>query len=693
MVAEPVDFQPYHGEPKRSDQVPAEQRPFIAWDGEGQNLRGGGLPQSYVLFGCSTGERILRDKHIHTFELLDFILDVGKRNPAAFHIGFAFGYDSNMIVQSLAEPSLRILHKFGKITLKRDGVRYHIEYRPGKWFSVSRYGVNYDSEKNPNDKVHVRIYDLFSFFAKSFIRAYEELVGPVPEILREGKGKRKEFANLSLDYVEKYWRVEIEMLRVLAEELRRRIYGAGFRITQWHGPGALASYALRLHETKQHKAVAPDAVREAARYAYAGGRFEMFRLGRTMGPIYSVDINSAYPHAITRLPSLASGEWTHRVSPKRIARFGCYHVRLLPTNDGSFLEKAAGPLFHRDARGNISFPWVVEGWYWSPEVANLSRLRPDRYEIIEGWELTNAPKERPFAWVHQVYEQRREWKAAGIAAQLALKLLMNSIYGKLAQRVGWNQEKKTAPPFHQLEWAGWVTSHCRALLWDLISRIPRESVLAVETDGLYTTHDPLLLGIENSKELGGWEVTTYDEILYVQSGMAWLRSGECTSNDCQHQNDDGSRVEGCAWSCKRRGLDARTFSLRDCQEYLRSLESGSEWKPFAGQTTRFTGIGAALQSNIPTKVAHCRWITDRRLIAPGQGGKRIHVAGQCRTCADGLSAYDAPHEMSIRSLAYRDMQSYPHDIPWERQEDDHQPYDWETIEVEAGMSWDLIAMT
>lgn len=670
-----MSWTPYHDEtPKRSSQVPPEQRPFIAWDGEGQNLRGNGLPQSYVLFGCSTGERILQDKHIHTFELLDFMLDVGKRNPTAFHVGFAFGYDSNMIVQSLSEPALRILHQNGRITLKRDGVRYHIEYRPGKWFSVSRYGTGYDAKTNPHDKTHVRIYDLFSFFAKSFIKAYEELVGAAPAVLAEGKANRNNFADLSLEYVETYWRVEIEMLRVLAEELRKRIYGAGFRITQWHGPGALASYALRLHGTKQHKAICPDPVREAARYAYAGGRFEMFRLGRTVGPIYSVDINSAYPFAITRLPSLADGQWNHVVNPKKIARFGVYRVRLRPTHDGTFLEKAAGPLFHRDARGNISFPWVVDGWYWSPEVQNLSKLRADRYEILEGWELIGAPKERPFAWVHQVYEQRREWKAAGIAAQLALKLLMNSIYGKLAQRVGWNEEKRTAPPFHQLEWAGWVTSHCRAMLWDLMSRMPRESIIAVETDGLYTTTDPRMVDIHDSKELGGWEVTTYDEILYVQSGMAWLRKGD-------------------VWTCKRRGLDAKTFGLEDCKSYLGSLESNGEWKPYVGKTTRFTGLGYALQSSIPTKVAHCRWVTETREISPGQGGKRIHVAGQCRACRDGLNAYDGVHEMSIRSLAYRDQQSFPHDIPWERQEGEHEPYDWETIELDPGMRWDLIGTT
>lgn len=316
--------------------------------------------------------------------------------------------------------------------------------------------------------------------------------------------------------------------------------------------------------------------------------------------------------------------------------------------------------------GNITFPWVLDGWYWSPEVANLQRLDPDQYTIEEGWEYvgwrTSPDQVGPFEWLKETYEKRKEWKAAGIAAQLALKLLMNSIYGKLAQRVGWNEETMSPPTWHQLEWAGWVTSHCRAMLWDIISRIPRGDLIAVETDGIYTTYDPRKLGITNSKELGGWEIDAYDEILYVQSGMAWLRKGD-------------------QWTCKRRGLDARTFPLGNCVEYLRSLPANGEWPPYVGQTTRFIGIGAALMSAAPFRKRHCLWETVPREIRPGQSGKRIHIHKQCGACAEGLTAYEGAHDMSIRSLAYGEPQSYPHMIPWEQRNTD---YEWRDYEIALG---------
>ncbi len=674
--AEPINvesFTPYHsGKATRGSQVPPEHRRFIAWDGEGINRAGPNRPQSYVLFGCSTGEHISSDTHLHTFDLLDFILDVGSKNPTAFHVGFAFGYDSNMVLRSLHESTLARIHKDGGAYIRRVGFgKYYVQYRPGKWFSVTRFGENYDRKKNPHDRVSVRIHDMFGFFQKGFEAAYREWVGPVPEKLSEGKAARGEFQDM--DYVREYWELEIGMLAELAERLRRVLYGAGLRITSWYGPGVLANYTLRANGIRDHMAVCPDEVREAARYGYAGGRFERFRLGRTIGPVYSLDINSAYPFGIWQLPSLAGGQWHKQIGrPTRLARFGIYKVRLLPHAASSFVERAISPLFHRDKLGNISFPWILEGWYWSPEVQNLLRLHPDRYEIVEGWEFKAASKERPFLFVQDLYDKRRDWKSRGIAGERAIKLQLNSLYGKMAQRVGWNREKGTAPTWHQLEWAGWVTSNTRAMLWEVMSRLPGDSVIAVETDGLYTTESPERFGITDSKALGGWEVTVYDEILYVQSGMAWLRKGTCTDSRCVHQDERGRSVDGCAWTCKRRGLDMHTFSLGNCIDYLGTLGPKQEWAPFVGSTTRFIGLGAALGSSAPTKVRHCVWETVQREISPGTGGKRVHVHSQCSACADGFTAYEAAHDMSIRSLAYGDPVSHPHDIPWEG----HDDYPW-----------------
>jgi len=327
LVLETSELTPYHTRSRsRKDYIPPEDREFIAWDGEGLNLQGINRPQSYVLFGCSADdfEPLISKVHLHTFTILDYIIAVGRAHPSAFHVGFAFAYDSNMIMRSMSLPVLTKLHKQGNVTLRRkNGVRYYVQFLPKKWFSVTRYEAAYDKTTNPTAKSHVKIFDLFTFFAKKFTKAYEELVGPVPDVVTEGKESRGEFDELGIDYMERYWRVEIQMLRELAEELRNRVYDAGLRITQWHGPGALASYAMNKHRVQDAKAECPKPVREAAKYGYAGGRFEIFRLGRIADKtIYSMDINSAYPYAIQQLPNLTTGTWTHVDRPDAVLCFG-----------------------------------------------------------------------------------------------------------------------------------------------------------------------------------------------------------------------------------------------------------------------------------------------------------------------------------------------------------------------------------
>lgn len=644
------------GRPTHSRKMALEDRPFIAWDGEGINLRGPGRPQAYVLFGSSENH-ISSKTGLNAFDCLEHIVQTGEAHPGAIHVGFAFSYDANMIVQSLSPVTLARLHVHGLARLKRaNGDLYAITFLRGKFFRVTKYKSNYHPKANPHAKTTVTIYDIFSFFASSFVVAYENMLGPISTVISAGKAARGEFSLDQWDEVVDYWTLEIQLLRDLADELRDRVYDAGLKISQWHGPGALASYALREHSIRDEMEEAPEEVRLASRYAYAGGRFELFKLGTRRGRIFGIDINSAYPFAISQLPSLAAGHWSQVVHPNSIERFGVYHIRM---NRGQLLDEAVSPVFHRDKDHTITFPWVVDTWVWSPEAYWAQKCGAD---ILEGWVFQETHR-RPFAWVADMYEQRREWKRTGISAQIALKLCMNSIYGKLAQRVGWDPIHRRMPPFHQLEWAGWITSFTRARLFDIMSRVPFEAVIAVETDGLYTSADPATLGIHHSEELGGWSVAEYDEIMYVQSGLAWL-----------HGEDK--------WTSKRRGLDPcrkghrpeecdceGVFNLQACRGYLSSLHpnptADAAWRPYKGKTTRFTGLGVALKSRLGVANKHCVWSTDDREISPALTGKRIHVSACCRACRVGCSAAEEAHDLMINSRAVREPGSYPHSIPWE----------------------------
>jgi hypothetical protein len=637
---------PYHHGRTRSEvrQLFNANRPFIAWDGEGVNIWGAGKPQAYVLFGNSTGSSVVNRGGLTTWESLNHIIDTGRSTPDAIHCGFAFGYDANMIVQSLAPVTLQRLHKNGFVRLLHDGDEYVITYRKQKYFQVTR---RLPGKRSRSARTTVRIYDIFTFFMCSFVKAYEDMIGPMPdELVQKGKDKRKDFTIEEFDFIEKYWTLEIELVRQLAEELRSRVYGAGLKITEWHGPGALASYSMKQQNIKQHMAVNNEEVRLASRYAYAAGRFELFKVGRVLGPVYGIDLNSAYPYGLTRVPSLSEGSWHYQDrqvsgSSTTIQQFGLYHLRL---SRGSLLQSTPSPLFHRDRHHELSFPWHTEGWYWGPEAIHAVKRGA---KVIEAWEYKGWST-RPFAYIGDAYEQRKRWKASGNSAQMALKLMMNAITGKAAQRVGWDEKTGRIPGWHQLEWAGYVTSFTRAGMFGLLSKIPFHKLISIETDGIYTTMSPEELGIEASNELGGWSVDEYTEAMYVQSGLAWLRkpNGE--------------------WETKRRGLDKDTFTLPQCQEYLSTLRANDDWPEYEGLTTRFTSIGQALASKDP-KARHCVWVTDKRYVSTGRQGKRIHVAQKCDACKKGRNAYEQAHDLVISTQSIQDGKpaSYPHSIPWE----------------------------
>jgi hypothetical protein len=686
LQAEPTEFVAYHDGTKaktrqrlhnqdRTEYL--ENKQFIVWDGEGARS-GIRRSQDYILLGHYNGTQhsYIAGKQLTTPQCLKHIIDTGRAYPNHWHVGFAFDYDVNMILRNLSISQFLRLKEYGTCLIGRH--EYRVEHIPGKWFRVTKY-------EEPHN-ITVTIYDVWGFFQSSFVKAVyaniadHALMIHMPTI-ESGKDKRSEFTYAQFEYILEYWKIEAELFHALVNKLRELLYDAGLFIAKWHGPGELANYAYRTNGIRRHKADCGETIYDRARFAYAGGRFERFHIGRYQR-VFGYDINSAYPFAISQLPSLSEGQWRWRGHvDTNIAEFGVYRIRLR-----SDAGQPAGPLFHRDKRGNISYPWNVDGWYWSPEVKAMIAAYPKLVSCIEeGWEYVEW-ETRPFEFVKDVYEQRRYMKANGIGTQMALKLLLNSLYGKQAQRAGWKRNGK-APTWHQLEWAGWVTSHTRAQLYAMMARIPFENLIAVETDGLFTTCSPIQMKITDGSDLGGWEVTEIEELIYLQSGFYAKRIGP-------------------DWSLKYRGLDAKSVSVESVIDHCKALGpiraprhewNDPEWPKLTGVTTRFIGYQNALfratQNRGPFHAHHRVWETDKKEYSTAGGMKRIHSPWKCKACTAGANAYEMPHDTVVRSpfdpeqifkgKRELDYMSHPHDIPW--LDGSPEPYWREVLESQEGL--------
>lgn len=624
----------------------SDTAPFVMWDGEGITYEQG-KPQSYVLFGSSLGHEISA-RELHTVDCLTLIIEAEQDCPHALHVGFAFKYDAEMILRDLTLRHWHVLKRTGSVRYRG----FHVTYHPGRVFRVTR--------KIDGQRYTATIYDVWGFFQSSFSKALRAWLDDdeVAEIDRidTGKAARGTFTYEQLDtFIRPYWQAELRLGVLLCNRLRERMVTADLCPREWHGAGALATTLYRRHNTREHlarterdrhdkdKDVAelPKEVNDAARYAYAGGRFELFKLGHTERTVYQYDINSAYPSAIAQLPSLRNAQWTHHVSPTFDHRvFAVWRIEY----DGWSLEQVSkpGPLFQRDRHGRVSYPHNVSGWYWTPE-ATIVCQSPHTY-IAECWVLEHND-EYPFLWVDELYRERKRRKANGDPSEKAQKLALNSLYGKQAQRLGYRQGE-ALPRFHQLEWAGWVTSMTRAKLYAAMRQAGR-GLIAVETDAVFSLTP---LDVDVSAELGAWDMTVHTWLTYLQSGTYW--------------SDHGA---------KYRGFDHDSISHDDAMRWLRR---GDWTQPLEGTTTRFVGAGRGLGTPL-----HRCWVTESRDMMPGRSGKRMHVQEACRLCIDRVSAAETMHPLLTVT---RGGASWPHSLPW--LDDDAPGLEWqELVEVEG---WD-----
>lgn len=605
--------------------IPFQERDFIAWDGEGDTEK-----DTYILFGCSRGDTVSSNS-LRATECFDLLIKCAQKYPDTIHCAFAFDYDVTMMCASLPEERRKQLVKNGVTWFNH----YRIEYRPKKWFTLT------DREQN----VRIQIYDMFSFFTCSALKAWSEYLPdePVYQEVVAGKDLRSTFAYRDIKMIRRYMMLELELYVKLITKLRILLAELGVHPRGWYGPGAVASSVMRKFGIKKWMdRELPDEVIQASQHAYFGGRFEQFYTGRYDGPVYTADIRSAYPDALRRMPALAGGIWDHlhysTDYPRRTpcVDFSLYKVRYYKgeTPDALF---SPSPLPLRDARHCVHYPNHVVGWYWGVEVnAAIDGLEPgDRLIIDEAWEFVPANVDLPFQFMEELYHQRQIWKDAKNPIQYAAKLVLNSMYGKLAQRVGWNRKLHTSPTWHQLEWAGFTTAYCRAMIYRAICQ-NKHTVIAVETDGIFSMV-PLSLG-EDRKRLGDWEYDQFDGLIYVQSGVYWKREPLGYPLELDY-----------GWTkVKVRGFGPGDLRYDHVMDNLPTLTT------LVADTRRFSALRAFW--NKP-ELTH--WIEAHRMVVWGGGGKRHHNEELCPKCL-GVNIDFHPLAISYPTGGV----SVKHVLPW-----------------------------
>lgn len=582
---------------------------FVSWDGEGFNDENG--VHIYNLLACSDGVTLADSSGLDSLEIFEAML---ASRDGVTHIGYGLSYDINMWLKDLDREFLEQIYKVG--WTRWNGI--YLSWRRGKSFTLRRKNQKF------------LIYDILPFFQKPFVKAMDEYFPngweARDQIIAE-KANRGKFRIEDLETVADYNQAELRNTIALANELRSRLWSVNLRVSRWDGPGAIASALYRQYETKSYQGEIPLEVAKSGRHAYAGGRFEIIRKGHSETGAYQYDINSAYPSAARNIPCLAHGKWVHRKYPTTIANFGLYRIEIA---EPVMHPTQPQPLWMRNKNGTVFFNEYVHGWYWSPEALVAKRL--GGITIHESWEWRQECDHEPFAFIEPLYNKRAALKKAGDGAHIGIKLGLNSLYGKLAQQLGWNPDTGRIPPYHSLEWAGYITSHCRAQLYSAALEKP-DDIIAFETDAVFSR---VPLSVKVSNGLGLWEQTEYQSLTYFKSGMSFATLV------------DGSEIE------KTRGINRGTLLRSDVITALEKDARGMD-TILSAEQTRFVTLGQALHQDFSL---WRKWITGPRKLGVPLTGKRIDLVTESprKDIGDGWRETEP---------AYTETEfSYPYEIAW-----------------------------
>jgi hypothetical protein len=521
-------------------------KPFMGIDGEGYTVDG---EHRYVLLMNSDRDYISNPDGLSTIECFEYLL----RQPRT-HIYVAFGlnYDVNMILRDLGKQALKHLWVEGRL---RWGP-YTIEWIPGKWFSLC-------SDKYP--KI-IKINETFGFFQMSFVKALEKWNIQVQDSdeLEEMKSARSIFDPAMRDRIIDYCHMECGLLVDLLQALRKALEDVDIHLSSWNGAGSIAARVLRREGVKDHHVPHTDLsqeVQSACLSSYFGGRTELFRQGHHT-TVSQFDICSAYPFAALSLPSLQGGKWKHHKKYQPEAEHAIWEVEWnLPDNT------RIAPFPYR-RKGTICYPLNGRGWYHACEVQEAFRHH-SQITVKHGYVFSQAPTaERPFAFITSIYAYRRALKAEGHAGEKCLKLGINSLYGKLAQGVGY---RDSLPPFQNYFWAGEITARTRARLLQLLHHAPNQ-VIMVATDGIFYNG---IVEHPVGSDLGDLEGNTLKEMFTAQPGVYSALT------------DDGTEIK------RSRGFFAKEI---DFPALLTGYNIDGCNHIGHYNSTRFVGAGTALMS-------------------------------------------------------------------------------------------------
>lgn len=300
------------------------------------------------------------------------------------------------------------------------------------------------------------------------------------------------------------------------------------RPSQLAGSGSIAAAVLRHYGVAKHSETHEDGEADTlARMTYFGGLIEAPVVGFLDSEVDGADINSAYPSKMISMPCMRAGHGAWKVSRGVVPDSLIGHA--LVTWDVSTSGTSTPPFTVRRKSGAVTAPLVGRRTWVS--LAELQAAMPwfDSDIVVHRvlhWEPTCSCEE-PLFFLSELYDRRQEvktsmrtmepgsveWEEAS-CLERAIKLIINSIYGKLAQmRYG-------VGPYTNLHYASYITGATRGQVRTRTWEIERAggTVVYQHTDSVLSVGADV---VDEGTALGAWgREKPSAGFLVIQPGLA-----------------------------------------------------------------------------------------------------------------------------------------------------------------------------
>lgn len=419
-----------------------------------------------------------------------------KRYQGSWNFFYNVTFDAEVILKIFGN----LLYDYKKTRiLKFHYQDYTIEYIPQKKIAI---------RKGHHSTV---FFDIAQYYHESLYNAYLHNIGDLPDWYLEIKKKRSHFTRkYSEKYskqIRKYCIQDCIYTKQLAEHWIKVFHDAfDFYPQRFISSGYLAEKVLINNKIRIPLfGEIPFVINEFAWRSYYGARFEILKRG-FIGNAHLYDINSAYPYCLSKIPDITKGRWVKSKTLLDDAHLGFFKIKCdIP--DCKYI-----PPFPFRKNKKLIFPSGKFITYCT--LAELQSCDdPSLYKILESYQYLDDSPIYPYKeFIESIYNKRIQFKNENNPMQLPLKIILNSIYGKTAQRVGNRIGNLFSPVL-----ASSITGMTRAMLYDFVDRHDIErDVVSFATDSIITTKK---LDIDSTK-LGDFSDDNSGNDVYVlQNGI------------------------------------------------------------------------------------------------------------------------------------------------------------------------------